>query len=50
MRNALGVEHGGSGVGLIREKYNESVKFWSENALVRWFLFLNYIDEKIYKY
>ena len=35
MRNALGVEHGGSGVGLIKEKYMESVNFWAENARIR---------------
>lgn len=28
MRNALGKEHGGSGVPLIWEKYRESVDFW----------------------
>ena len=35
MRNALGKEHGGSGVALDREKYLESVKYWSNNALVK---------------
>jgi Protein of unknown function (DUF3228) len=35
MRNALGIEHGGSGVALEREKYLLSVKFWSENARIR---------------
>jgi len=35
LRNALGVEEGGSGVALDREKYLESVKFWSENATVK---------------
>lgn len=35
MRNALGIEHGGSGVGLDKEKYLESVKFWAENARIR---------------
>jgi hypothetical protein len=33
MRNALGVSEGGSGIPLDREKYMESVKYWSENAL-----------------
>jgi len=32
MRNALGVEEGGSGIALDREKYAASVKFWAENA------------------
>lgn len=35
MRNALGKEHGGSGVGLSREKYLESVKYWSAYALIK---------------
>jgi tetratricopeptide (TPR) repeat protein len=35
MRNALGKEHGGSGVDLSREKYKESVAFWSEHALIQ---------------
>lgn len=35
LRNALGIEEGGSGVKLDREKYLESVKFWSQNATVR---------------
>lgn len=35
MRNALGVEEGGSGVPIDREKYEASVKFWSENAIVK---------------
>ena len=35
MRNALGKEHGGSGVALDREKYLESVKYWSTHALVK---------------
>jgi hypothetical protein len=34
MRNALGKEEGGSGVQLDREKYLESVRFWSENVVV----------------
>ena len=34
MRNALGKEEGGSGVPLDREKYMESVKFWSEHATI----------------
>jgi Protein of unknown function (DUF3228) len=32
MRNALGVEEGGSGVPLDRESYLRSVEFWSANA------------------
>lgn len=32
LRNALGVEEGGSGVALDREAYRRSVEFWSENA------------------
>ncbi len=35
MRNALGKEHGGSGVPLEREKYNISVSFWRDNILLR---------------
>jgi len=32
MRNALGVNEGGSGVPLDRGKYMESVRFWSDHA------------------
>ena len=32
MRNALGVEEGGSGVSLDREAYLRSVEFWEANA------------------
>jgi len=32
MRNALGVEEGGSGVALDREAYRRSVEFWERNA------------------
>jgi hypothetical protein len=32
MRNALGVEEGGSGVPLLREAYRRSVEFWERNA------------------
>lgn len=35
LRNALGKEEGGSGVALIREKYNESVAFWKDHAMVK---------------
>jgi len=35
LRNALGKEEGGSGVELDREKYLESVEFWSNNATVK---------------
>jgi len=34
MRNALGREEGGSGVSLDKEKYEESVKYWSEHAII----------------
>ncbi len=34
MRNALGPEEGGSGVKLVKKNYLESVKFWSENAIL----------------
>jgi hypothetical protein len=32
MRNALGVEEGGSGVAIDREAYRRSVAFWERNA------------------
>ena len=32
MRNALGVDEGGSGVPLDREAYRRSVEFWDANA------------------
>ena len=32
MRNALGVDEGGSGVPLDREAYRRSVEFWERNA------------------
>uniref|UniRef100_A0A7S2SE29 Flagellar associated protein n=1 Tax=Mucochytrium quahogii TaxID=96639 RepID=A0A7S2SE29_9STRA len=35
MRNALGKEHGGSGVVLEREKYMDSVKYWSIHAPIK---------------
>lgn len=35
MRNALGVEEGGSGVGLNREEYKKSVKYWEEHAMIK---------------
>jgi Protein of unknown function (DUF3228) len=34
MRNALGKEHGGSGVPLDREKYMEAVKYWKDRAII----------------
>jgi len=34
MRNALGKEHGGSGVPINRTLYDDSVKFWSSHALI----------------
>ena len=35
MRNALGVEEGGSGVKLDRDKYRQSVDFWTAHAAVQ---------------
>jgi hypothetical protein len=35
MRNALGIEEGGSGVPIDREAYANSVEFWSKNATVK---------------
>ncbi|CAM9613737.1 unnamed protein product [Discosporangium mesarthrocarpum] len=35
MRNAIGKEHGGSGVPLEVEKYTESVAFWKDHAPVK---------------
>lgn len=35
MRNALGESEGGSGVSIDRKSYEASVKFWSENAIVK---------------
>jgi hypothetical protein len=35
MRNALGVDQGGSGVQLEREKYMESVAFWEKNVIIQ---------------
>jgi len=35
MRNALGVEEGGSGVSIDREKYLASVEFWKNNAIIK---------------
>ena len=35
MRNALGVEEGGSGVSIDREAYKKSVEFWSEYIMIR---------------
>lgn len=35
MRNALGIAEGGSGVPLDREKYKESVEFWSKHIAVK---------------
>ena len=35
MRNALGIDEGGSGVPIDREAYKKSVDFWSRNATVR---------------
>ena len=35
MRNALGAEEGGSGVGLDRDAYRKSVDFWSKYAPIK---------------
>ena len=35
MRNALGKEHGGSGVKIDIEAYEKSVEFWWKNAIVK---------------
>lgn len=35
MRNALGIEEGGSGVPIDREAYKKSVDFWSRHATVK---------------
>ena len=35
MRNALGVEEGGSGVPINRKDYQESVDFWSKYVMIR---------------
>ena len=35
MRNALGMEEGGSGVAIKRKKYEESVEFWKTHAIVK---------------
>jgi hypothetical protein len=35
LRNALGKEQGGSGVTLVREKYEESVAYWQVNATIK---------------
>lgn len=35
MRNALGINEGGSGVALDREEYMKSVEFWSRHAVVK---------------
>jgi hypothetical protein len=35
MRNALGVEEGGSGVAIDRKAYKESVEFWSKYIMIR---------------
>lgn len=35
MRNAVGIDQGGSGVPLEREKYLKSVKFWEKNIMIQ---------------
>lgn len=34
MRNALGKDHGGSGVELVRESYMEAAEYWKDHANV----------------
>jgi len=34
MRNAL-ISEGGSGIAIDRQKYMQSVKYWSQHAIVR---------------
>lgn len=36
MRNALGVEEGGSGIPLSREAYMEAYRYWNSHAIVSW--------------
>ena len=35
MRNALGTEHGGSGIPIDREKYDAAVEYWRNRAVVQ---------------
>jgi len=35
MRNALGIEHGGSGVPINKDMYAKSVDYWSHHAIVK---------------
>jgi hypothetical protein len=35
MRNALGIDEGGSGVPIDKEAYQKSVVFWSDNAIIK---------------
>ena len=35
MRNALGIDQGGSGVPINREVYLKSVEFWNEHAIIK---------------
>lgn len=35
MRNALGINEGGSGVALDKDKYNEAVEFWNQYAILK---------------
>ena len=35
LRNALGIEYGGSGAPLNDEEYVKSVKYWSEHAIIK---------------
>jgi len=34
MRNAMGEEYGGSGRVIIKKEYEESVDYWSKNAII----------------
>ncbi len=35
MRNALGIQEGGSGIPLEREKYMDSVRFWTDHVIIK---------------
>lgn len=35
MRNSLGIDEGGSGIKIDRDKYMESVNYWKDHALVQ---------------
>jgi len=35
MRNALGIEHGGSGMPIDKDRYEKSVEYWEHHAIVK---------------